>query len=75
VLGVTSAALTWLVGYEVGRLAGAVPSLVAGVVTFVGLAAVLHLFTHEEIVLMKRGVDTVRRRLTALRRRATSAAA
>jgi O-antigen/teichoic acid export membrane protein len=75
VLGVTSAALTWLVGYEVGRLAGAVPSLVAGVVTFVGLAAVLHLFTHEEIVLMKRGVGTVRRRLTALRRRASSAAA
>lgn len=67
VLGTAAAVATCGVGYE-ARALGAIPSLAAGGLTFVVLAAVLRVFTADELALMKTSVNKVVQRVPVLKR-------
>jgi O-antigen/teichoic acid export membrane protein len=69
VLGLGIAGAMWGAGWGVDRLAGPVPSIIAAAATFFVLAAALHLFSAEEIALIRSGLAKVRRKLPVRRRR------
>jgi O-antigen/teichoic acid export membrane protein len=74
VLGTCAAAAMWAVYYVSKSTIGTLPSLVAGTVTFVVLAAAVRLLTSEEVGLIRSGVDKVLRRVPGLNRFAAALA-
>jgi len=67
-LGIGIAAAMWAVGYELEQLTGWVPALFAAAVTFPVLAALVRLFTPEEIALIRAGLVKARNKIPGLRR-------
>jgi O-antigen/teichoic acid export membrane protein len=74
-IGTFAAGSMWAVYYVTEGSIGAIPALIAGVLTFVVLAAVLRLFTREEIGLIRTGLEKVARKVPGLSRFAPSPAA
>jgi O-antigen/teichoic acid export membrane protein len=68
VLGTGIAAAMWAVGYELQQVAGWVPALIAAALTFPVLAAVVRLFTPEELALIRSGLVKARNKIPGLRR-------
>jgi hypothetical protein len=58
----------WAVGYELEQVTGWVPALIAAAVTFPLLAALVRLFTPEEIALIRAGLVKARNKIPGLRR-------
>jgi O-antigen/teichoic acid export membrane protein len=69
VLGIAIAAAMWGAGYAVERVAGGFAAIVVAAVTFPLLAALLRLFSPEEIGLIRAGLDKFARKLPLPRRR------
>ena len=67
-LGLGIAAAMWAVGYELEQVTGWVPALIAAAVTFPLLAALVRLFTPEEIALIRAGLVKARNKIPGLRR-------
>ena len=75
VLGSGAAAAMWAVGYVLTPVITAIPAFSAGLLTFVGVAAAVRLFTAEEVGLIRRGLDKVAGKLPGLRGRRAAVAA
>jgi O-antigen/teichoic acid export membrane protein len=73
-LGVGIAAAMWAVGYELEQVVGWVPALIAAALTFPLLAALLRLFTAEELAMIRSGLTKARNKIPGLRRAVASAA-
>jgi O-antigen/teichoic acid export membrane protein len=74
-LGMGAAAAMWAVGYLLTPVITPIPAFIAGLLTFVGVAAAVRLFTPEEIGLIGKGLSKVERKLPGLRSRRAALAA
>ena len=74
-LGMGAAAAMWAVGYLLTPVVTAIPAFVVGLLTFVGVAAAVRLFTREEVGLITKGLDKVAGKLPGLRSRRAAVAA
>jgi len=73
VLGLGIAGAMWAVGYELEPVAGWVPALLAAALVFPALAALLRLFTPDELALIRSGLAKARNKVPGLRRVVASA--
>ena len=67
-LGAAAAAAAWAAAYAVSGMVGWFASLVIALLVYVGVAALLRVFTAGEVELMRDGIRKVTRRLPVLRR-------
>jgi hypothetical protein len=68
VLGSAAAGAMWAVAYFTEPVLTAIPAYIAGLLTFVGAAAAVRLFSREEIALIGSGLEKVARKFSGLRR-------
>jgi O-antigen/teichoic acid export membrane protein len=72
-LGLGIAGAMWAVGYELEPVVGWAPALLAAGLTFPVLAALVRLFTPEELAMIRSGLVKARNKIPGLKRPAPSA--